>query len=51
VRRGQRVEVFVADHFEPVADHRVEGFSAVHEFDGKLHRFALHAAPDRFLQR
>ena len=41
----------VADDFEAVADHRVEGFAGVHEFDREFHRFALHAASDRLLHR
>jgi hypothetical protein len=41
----------MANYFEAIADHRVEGFAAVHEFDGELHRFALKAAPDRLLAR
>jgi len=49
--RRQRVEVFMADDLKPVADHRVEGFAAVHEFDRELHRFTLHAAPNAFLHR
>ena len=43
------VEVFMANNFEPVADHRVEGFGRVHEFDRELHCFAFHATPDRRL--
>jgi hypothetical protein len=50
MRRGDRVEVFMANDFEPVADHGVKRFAGMHEFDGKLHRFALHAASDRLLQ-
>ena len=51
VRGRQRVEVFMANDFEAVADHAVEGFAAVQEFDREPHRFALHAAPDRLLHR
>jgi hypothetical protein len=37
----------MANDFEAVADHRVEGFAGVHQLDGELHRFALKAAPVR----
>jgi len=49
--RRQRVEVFMADDLKPVADHRVEGFAAVHEFDREFHRLALHAATYALLHR
>ena len=41
----------VADDFEAVADHRVEGSRGMHQLAGELHRFGLHAAADAFLHR
>ena len=51
VRRRQRVEVFMANDFKPLADHRVKRLRRAHEFDGEFHRLALKATPDRLLHR
>ncbi len=47
VRRGNGVEVFMANDLQPSADHVVECLAGVDQFAGELHRFALHAAPSK----
>jgi hypothetical protein len=51
VRRRERVEVFMANNFEAVTDHRMKRLRGVDQFARKFHRLALHAAPDAFLHR